>query len=401
MALTDFLTEGAQIPEGSALKATTSQTVLPEWYTSYAQQVLANQQALGQQAYPTYQGPRVAGFTGDQQAGFNQTRNAANAYQPGLSTGTNAVNQGISALGSIASSGGGGAAAAQPYFSTAGNLAQQSTQNSGLSVAQPYLNQAGGSAANVSEYMNPYTDSVVNRIADLGTRNLTENLLPAIEGRYIASGQFNGTGKQTDTARAIRDVSADVLAQQNSALNQGYQQAQQTKLADLSRYGQLGATAGNLGVAQQNVLQGAAGINAGLGSSAGQLTQGDKRITMDAALGLGQLGSTAANLGGLAQQYGLTGANALGQIGNQQQALNQQNLDVGYADFLRQQGYPQEQINNMVNTFKGVATGVPSATQEVGIVPTGGDQTYKPSTASTIASALAGAGGLISSLKGL
>jgi hypothetical protein len=76
--------------------------------------------------------------------------------------------------------------------------------------------------------MNPYNDAVTNRIGELGTRNLTENLLPAIEGRYIQAGQLGyggrgglgGTpsGMMTDTARTLRDVNADILAQQTAAL---------------------------------------------------------------------------------------------------------------------------------------------------------------------------------------
>ena len=41
MAFTDFLTEGAAIPAWSAVKSITSQTVLPDWYTNYAMDVLS------------------------------------------------------------------------------------------------------------------------------------------------------------------------------------------------------------------------------------------------------------------------------------------------------------------------------------------------------------------------
>jgi hypothetical protein len=53
-----FLTEGSQIPQGSALKAVQSQTVLPEWYTNYAMELLANQQALAARPFPTAPMPR-------------------------------------------------------------------------------------------------------------------------------------------------------------------------------------------------------------------------------------------------------------------------------------------------------------------------------------------------------
>lgn len=615
--LTDFLTEGAAIPTGSALTATTSQTVLPDWYTNYAMDLLAGQKALSGQAYTPYQGPRVAGFNPTQQQGFAQTQQAANAYQPSLGLATSATQgllgarglqhaqpyfnsamgydpiaaasqdygaargaigaaQGInpsatagsyynqalgmdpmaaaqgnfagaeSALGRAQGVNATGAAqpyfnqalgmnplaaadpsynqatsmsglgAAQPYYGGALGYLGQSTSPTGIQMASPYLQGASGNVADVNAYFNPYTDAVVDRIAELGTRNLSDNIMPALEGRYITSGQFRGSGQLTDTMRAVRDTSNDILGQQSAALQSGYNAAQQAKLADLNRYAGLASTAGNLGMGQQNILANAGNALTGMGTAAGNLTAGQQQLlanigtqrgqftqgqqqlatgignslgnlaqadqsgalsaanalaalggqragitqnqqqlasnigtnlgqfaqgqqatnlnaagalaglgTSGASLAQGQqnfysgLGNSAgalagadasrglsaaqqlASLGGLAQSYGLTGAGALGQIGNQQQQLSQQNLNVAYEDFLRQQGYPQSQIDAMLGTFKGIATGVPSATQQAGIVPSGQQQQYQPSTASTIASGLLGLGGLLSGIKGL
>jgi hypothetical protein len=336
-----FLSEGSQIPQGSALKATQSQTVIPEWYTNYAMELLANQQALAQRPFPLAPMPRVAEFSPAQQQSFNMTGQAATAYQPGM----NAAMQTTQA------------ALAQP---------------GGLATAQPYLQQAGNtSVANIGKYMNPYQDAVVSRIADLGVRNLSERIMPEIEGRYIAAGQLGFGGRQpgtgtpsgmmTDTARALRDVNADILGQQTQALQQGYGQALGASQADLSRFGQLGSTVG--GLATQDIGQRLAG------------------------------GQQLAGLGGMAQQLGLTGAGAVGQVGQQQQSQAQRNLDVAYEDFLRQQGYPQEQINAMLQTFQGVQQGVPKGAQEFGIVPV--DYEGRPSTASTIVGGLSALAGVL------
>ena len=77
MAFTDFLTEGAAIPAGSAVKSLTSQTVLPDWYTNYAMDILAGQTAASARPYSTYEAPRIAGFNPTQQQGFDATRAAA------------------------------------------------------------------------------------------------------------------------------------------------------------------------------------------------------------------------------------------------------------------------------------------------------------------------------------
>jgi hypothetical protein len=346
MALSDFLNNG-QIPAGSAVKSTTSQTVLPEWYTNYAMQLLSNQGALLNRPYETAPMPRVAGFTPGQQQGFEMTGTAATAYQPGLTAATDVTKAAIAAPGAVA-------------------------------TAQPYLAQAGQSTvANIGQYMNPYNEAVINRIAELGGRNLRETIMPEIEGRYIKAGQlgYGGRGDMggapsgmlTDTARALRDVQSDILAKQTEALRGGYSEAAGLSAADLSRMGQLGQIAGG--------LQGA------------DITR--------ALSGAEQLGGLAS----AAQTLGLKGAEAVTGVGEQEQALNQRNLDVAREDWMRQQGYPQEQIDKALATFRGLAGAAPAATIDEGIVPSGVDYKGAPGTAATIAGALTGIGGVLADAK--
>lgn len=342
MALTDFMSNG-QLPAGSTFTSKTGQTILPDWYTNYAMQVLANQNAASAMPYTPYQGPRVSEFSPDTMAGFGMTKTAANAYQPGLSAATAATTGAMNAPGALA--------AAQPYLSAAGNT----------------------SVANINQYMNPYQENVVNRIAELGARNLQENIMPGIEGRYIAAGQLGFGGRQpgagtpsgmmTDTARAIRDTSADILGKQAEALQAGYNTALGASSADLSRMGALASTTGGL-------------------------ANTDLTRTL----------SAAEQLGGLArseQELGLAGANAVRGVGSAIEDKAQKNIDVSYADFLRQQGYPQEQIDKMVATLGGVRGAVPAATKEEGIVPLGYQPEYGPSTAESIAGGVAGVTALL------
>jgi len=343
MALTDFLNNG-QLPTGSTFKSLTSETVLPDWYTNYAMQLLSNQQALAARPMPTYQGPRVAEFSPTMQRGFDMTGTAATAYQPALTAATTATQSAINAPG-------------------------------GLGAAQPYLGAAGQtSVANIGQYMNPNKDQVVNRIGELGRRNLSETLLPEVEGRYVKAGQLGfgprdenmgGTpsGMLTDTARAIRDTNADILGQQAIALRSGFTDAAGLAGTDLSRFANLATTAGSLG--GQDLSRQLAG--------AGQL----------------------ADMGAQAQTLGLTGAGALQQVGAVQQGQAQKNLDLAYSDFLRQQGYPQEQIDATLRTFGGVASGIPKASREEGIVPLGYQPELKPSTGETVGGALAGLGAIL------
>jgi hypothetical protein len=507
--IASFLTEGRQIPQGSALKATQSQTVLPEWYTNYAMDLLANQQALAQRPFPLAPMPRVAEFSPMQQQAFGMAGQAAGAYQPALGQATQATQNlmGQSALGAaspyfsqatalnpsqvaagdlgaargLATQAGGanilgsaspflqqaagmsGVSAAQPFAQKAAGTIQQGMAPSGLQAAQPFLSQAGQtSAANIGQYMDPFLSQVVDRVGELGGRTLRERIMPEIEGRYIGAGQLGFGGRQpgsgtpsgmmTDTARAVRDVSADVSAQQGQLLSQGFGQAQAAAQADLARQAQLAGTAGQLGSQQQQALLDAARQQAGLGSQMGQLTaqqqqalagiggqfgqltgaqqqgalgaagqlaalgglgagltQQQQQLLAGLGVNVGQLSgqditrglSGAQQLAGMgqqAQQLGLTGAGALQQVGGVQQSQAQRNLDVAYEDFLRQQNFPQEQIDAMLNTFRGVGQGVPTAAQEFGIVPTGQDARFQPSTAASIVGGLAGLTGVLGDL---
>jgi hypothetical protein len=459
--ISSFLSEGQEIPAGSAFKALQSQTVLPEWYTNYGMQLLSNQQALMNQPYQSYAGPRVAEFSPTQQQAFGATQQAANAYQPALGQATSAAQGllGANALGQAQpyfsqAAGINAPSAASPYLSQSAGMnsvgaatpalqqgAQMSAQSAnalGMQAAQPYLSAAGQtSVANIGQYMNPYTEQVVNRIGQLGARNLSENLMPAIEGRYIASGQRGyGTrqpggstpsGMMTDTARALRDTQEATLAQQAEALRQGYGEAATLSGTDLARQAQLGQFAGQLGMEQQGALARAGQQLANIGQTYGTLTADQQRTLADigqtygnltaqqqqalANIG-GQIGNIGANdiqnrlaasqqLGNLAesaQTLGLQGAGALNAIGTQQQQQAQANLDTAYQDYLRQQAYNQQQIDAAAKTLQGVAPAVPTGTQEYGIVPSGQPAEYKPGTAATIAGALSGAGSLISSL---
>jgi hypothetical protein len=501
-----FMTEGQQIPQGSALKAVQSQSVLPEWYTNYAMEVLANQQALAQRPFPVAPMPRVAEFSPMQQQGFGMAGQAAGAFQPALNQATQATQNlmGQSALGAASpyftqatglnpsqvaagdigaaralatragqanilgsaspflqqAAGMSGVSAAQPFTQQAAGTIQQGMSPSGLQAAQPFLSQAGQtSAANIGQYMDPFLSQVVDRVGELGGRTLSERIMPEIEGRYIGAGQLGFGGRQpgtgtpsgmmTDTARAVRDVSADVSAQQGQLLSQGFGQAQAAAQADLARQAQLAGTAGQLGSQQQQALLDAARQQAGLGSQMGQLTaqqqqalagiggqfgqltgaqqqgalstagrladigqigagltQEQQQLLANLGVNVGQLSgqditrglSGAQQLAGMgqqAQQLGLAGAGALQQFGGVQQSQAQRNLDVAYEDFLRQQGFPQEQINNMVQTFRGVQPGIPTGAQEAGIVPLGYQEKLPPSTAESIGGTLATLAGIL------
>lgn len=409
MALFDFLTEGK--PVEAVPVSSTQQTVLPDWYTNYAMDILANQRAVAERPFQAYADetgkpiPRFADFSPDQQKGFQATREGAFTFRPELGTASTKTQDifGRSGLN-----------AAQPYFNQATGMSgltaatpglQQgagyvagSTNALGVQMAQPYLQQAGQTAAQtVSQYMNPYEEAVVGRIGALGTRALKEQVLPGIESEMIRAGQFGGTRQAELTGRAIRDAMEGISAQQSAALQQGFGQAQQTAQADLARQAQLASTAGGLGGAQQQALLGAGARMADIGQTYGALTQAQQQLLTDVGKSTGALYgqdtqaqlAAAGQLANIAQQrqtQELAGAGALQQIGAQQQALAQKNLDFAREEWEREQAFPQQQVNSLMGALQGVQPAVPQGATKVGTEVPGA---YSPSLLSTIGQAYA------------
>lgn len=100
-------------------------------------------------------------------------------------------------------------------------------------------------------YMNPYEDAAIRAVTQDVNRNFTENVLPAIEARFIRAGQHGASGQRDMVRRATRDMNQELLARIGQMRAHGYDigsrihasdQERRLKLADLysqlSRQGQ-------------------------------------------------------------------------------------------------------------------------------------------------------------------
>jgi hypothetical protein len=387
--MSDFLT-GSPVT-GVVPTQSSSVTTLPDWYTNYAKDIIDQQNAVSSRGYTPYQGPRVADFTPDQQKSFDLTNSGATAAGPGFDA--------------AISMAGGAPAAASPWFNAAGALnapsaasplqgqgvdyLSQSTNALGLQAAAPLISAAsGGVGGNIGGYLNPYTSDVVDRLGVLAGRNLNENLLPQIQDQFTAAGQGTSGSRQGEyIGRALRDTQESLLGAQSSALQGGFSTALSAAQADAARQAGLAGTAGSLGAAQQGALQTAGQGIAGIGGTQGQLTAQQQQFLASLGVDVGNLNVNAAGtLGNLAagkQTSALQGAQALGATGALQQSLGQKSLDTGYADYLRQQGWDQSQIDAMTNTVGALQSTMPKSVDTSATQPAGA---YNPSTAATLAS---------------
>lgn len=318
MGVLDFLFEGR--PPASVTTYGTTQQNVPSWLSDYTQGLIARANTVAAEPYQAYQGPRVAGFSPFQTEAQNMAKENVGKWSPY----TDAAQTGY-----------------QGVLSGPG----------GLSQASPYL-QAGTKSYTdqVKDYMNPYTENVIDRSTELATRKLQEQLMPAINSNFIRSGAYGSAAQQRATGQALRDVTGELQSQSRAALSDAYNQGAQLHGAEAMRQLQAGQTAGSLyGQDMTNRLQ--------------------------ASQGLGGLGQMIQGMRG-------TDAAALAASGADQQAQTQRNLDVAYGDFQTQRDFPMQRVNWMSSIINGLPSmGGTTTTQN-----TGPASSYGPSYASQLAS---------------
>ena len=323
------------LTQGQPLPSSTSSLTtsqVPQYLSDYLYNLMSGSYSAAQEPYQAYGGPRIADFTDPQQQAFTQTATAANAYQPDLEAAQQTAAQGAG-LSTLG--------AAQPYFTAA-------------SQTTPGV---------ISDYMNPYQQNVIDQMGTAAQRQLQEKILPAIGDDFTRAGQYGSSRQQEIAQRGVRDIASGLEQNIGTQLAQGYTTAGTQAQTDLARQASLGQAAGTLAGTQET----------------------------DAA----NLANVQANLGQKQQALGLSGAAALEATGAEQQAMNQQNLDLAYQDFQTQTQYPEQQLSWLSNQIRGLPSG--GTTQAQNQVSSG--QNYSASPLASLATGLSSAASLSNLLK--
>jgi hypothetical protein len=293
------LTEGTPLPNISSTTAQT--TTAPQFYTNALNQIATQGMDVAKNAQ--YVGP-----TELQQQAFQKVGQNVGNYQPALTEAQGAL-----------------------------------TQAGGVNIptaAQPYMSSAAlPSYQNIQDYMNPYTQDVVNKIGALGQQNIAQTLAPQTTAGIVGAGQFGSQRGAEALAQNIANAGLGITAQQSQALQSGYQNAMSAAQADAARQAQLAQIAGN---------------------QAG--TQGQLDLSR---------ATTGQNLASTTQNLGLGDVNALSTLGAQQQTIGQ-----------NQQLFPLQTLTTAANALKGF--NVPTNVSSTYTGPGQAGQ-YSPSTLSTIA----------------
>lgn len=205
----------------------------------------------------------------------------------------------------------------------------------------------------VSQYMSPYMDAVVERqklgaIKDFNRMGAARSFDAAKAGAF--GGSRHGVADYL-AQEGLQDQLADI---ESSGLQSAFQQAQQQFGADrAAQFAQQQAQAGELGRTQA-----ATEASRQFGQQAGMAGLGAIKDIYGQQAGLAgqvsQLGGGLAALGGQERAAGIQDAQLLEGIGKSQLGEEQARLDLGYEDFLRQQGYNKEQLGFLSNILQGV-----------------------------------------------
>lgn len=281
MSVTDFVFGGKSPPNSPA---TGGNTNVPQWMSDFQMEMVNRANTLANDPYQAYPGPRVAPASADQTGAWNQIRANQGKYDPAFK----------GALSTASGVMGG----ANPYFnSAASNIGGSTGTFTGNTVGQ---------------YMNPYEQQVIQRGADLATRNFNENMLPQLNSMFVGSGQFGSSPNAAVAFRGARDVTQNIQDTAGAQLAGAYDTGQGAFQADKSR--QLGA----------GQAYGALGSNYGaLGLNAAR-TQGDVATQ--------------------AQNAGYQDTSQLAGAGADQRAITQQSTDQAYQDFINQRDYQWNQL---------------------------------------------------------
>jgi len=369
-----------------ATQTTTASQEIPLWLQQYYQEIAGRGAGLMDEPYTPYGAARIAGFTPEQEAAFGLAQAGIGSWAPSVEKAEGMIDKagGMSAVD-----------AARPYLSVAGSERAMTgvspylgtgTSRESLNLASPLINQAASGSAlrtaspyleagtedltrGIGTYMNPYTESVVNRIGELSGRNLRENILPGVNRTFIGGGTFGGSRSQEFTNRAVRDANESALAEQNRALQSGFTESAALAEKDAQRRIQAAQTSGQLssddlnralsaGKSYADIASDIASRNLQAGSTAGNVGLGDLSRIYDVGMGFGNLADAdadrALDAARLQMEVGSQGQRQLGAdvstlsgIGASRQALSQRSADLAYQDFLDQRQYPMEQLSSL------------------------------------------------------
>lgn len=295
---TGFLFSGSPVPPQPT--GSDTQTNFPLWLQQYQANLASAATNLAGTPYTPFPGPQVATPSAATQQSWNMATNNVGNYNGALGQAMNLTGD-----------------AAQPV-----------------------------TAAQIGNYMNPFESQVLGGLSSAANTNLTQNILPQVQDRFVSAGQSRSPQEMQATNNAVQANDTALYQAQSGALQQGYQ--------------------GALGAALQE--------------------QGEQQAA----------GAQYGQLGALTQQLGAADVGEVAAAGQAQDTTNQANINAALNNFYAQQQFPYQNLAFASNIIRG--QNVPSNTQVVGQQYNPG-QSYTASPLSSFVGTTLGATGAQNSLN--
>ena len=308
-------------------------TTLPEYFQPYAEAMAGRSQMESLGGYTPYSGQRLAGFTPEEQVAMNRTA----AY-------------------------GVGGPSVQEQYATKG-YADEGRRVSplGMGIAEGF--DPGVFTSDIaSKYMSPYTQNVVDVQKREAARDAQMQLehLQSKAAQAQAYGGYRHGQQESNLSRQLAQQLGDIQARGQAA---GYEDA----------YGRFTADR------QARLSKAELGLR-------GLTTDQKSRDLRQQAL------REMAGLSKQAQESQIQRLSALQGAGMARRGMEQEQMDIGYSDFLQQRDFPKRQIEWYNEMLRGLS---PQPNQQV--------QTYsqRPGAFQTLAGLGLGGLGLYKSLQGM
>ena len=369
-----------------------TQTDLPEYVQPYFERLLKRGEAESNQPYTPYGGERIAYFSPDELASQGMTRGYAQAGTPPE---YQIASQRAMMLGGPYGSGyqagqyGSGYEAGMmgPGYQAQGYGPTYQARSAG-----PDYNVLGYES-NLDRFMNPYQQAVTD-VAKREAIRTSEIIGDKTADAAAMSGGLGGYREAIMQSERERNLAQQLEDIQTKGSLGAYQSAQAQLAAerqaqlDASRFGLQQFTAEEQArQAQEKFGQSAYGITEGSFQKQAQLDTQRYQAGEAARQAAAKLGLTAAQQNeaarqaqekfdqsayNMSQRYGLASVDALRGvggdiqddvrqrigaltgIGQQQRAMQQASMDMGDQDFLRQQGFGQQQLGFLGGLLRGV-----------------------------------------------
>jgi len=238
---------------GGGTTTTKSYMQIPKEYKEDFEGLLALARSQFDKPFQPYTGERFAPFVDDQLQAFQGIRDIQGKYSP---------------------------------------LLDQASQ---LAIESANRYRTGITGDDISKFMNPYQQNVIDIARREATRNYDQSL-NALRGRAASSGAFGGSRAALMEAELGRNTAQGLDDLQYRGMADSYNQALAAAFKDRE--------------------------------------------------GLGEAASNIARIAGMSQEADLRGLGALQASGTQQQGLAQLGADFDYETFLQEQGYDQQRLQN-------------------------------------------------------